>query len=214
LEGWGTRCLVYDKVRNFRMTRNTSHFQSKEPLLEYFLRWMRQQEAKKFIRKGYVVADLGCGFKADFLIKLSPIIKWGEGYDVAISNENLPANIKLVKANLNGQFGKKRNYFDVAVALAVIEHINKPDMFIKQVSKMLKTTGKIIITTPHKIMGKSLLEFLTYKINLLSREEIGDHKTYFDEKSLRKVITDNGFKIIKLGTFELGTNLFCVAQKI
>lgn len=193
--------------------RTTSHTQKKEPLLEYLLSELRFRKVCNHFDKNSTVADLGCGYNGNMLKRISGKIKNGVGYDVSISNNNLPKNIVLKKTNLNGKIDSKNNFFDIVSALAVLEHVEKPKNFLKQVKVMLKKRGKIIVTTPHK-RGKNILEFLSTKLHLISSEEIKDHKNYFDEKSMKILFSQTGFKILKLETFEFGYNLFCLAQKI
>lgn len=43
----------------------------------------------------------------------------------------------------------KKNYFDVAVAFDVVEHLKKPEVALKHVYNMLKPGGTVILTTPN-----------------------------------------------------------------
>jgi len=192
--------------------RKTSHGESPEPYLEYLLSDLRFNKAAKFIKYGSKVADLGCGFNGNFLRKISNIIKFGIGYDVSVNNKDLPKNISLKRIDLNKKT-PKNNYFDQVVALAVLEHVENPDGFLQFAHKLLKRGGIFIITTPHK-RSKTLLEFLSTVLGLISRQEINDHKNYFDESRLKSLFYKNRFKIINLGVFEVGLNLYCVAKKI
>ena len=181
--------------------------------MEYILREWRTRKAKKFIKDGTLVADLGCGYKGSFLKSISRQIRKGVGYDVSVVKKGLPKNIVLKTIDLNKKIDNKRDYYDFVTALAVLEHVENPETFLKKIKMMLKTGGKIIITTPHK-KAKSILEFLSFKMGFISKDEIADHKNYFDEKTLKILLDSVGLKTIKLTTFEFGNNLFCVAQKI
>ena len=192
--------------------RATSHTQKKEPLLEYLLSEMRFRKAVKYINNDSIVADLGCGYNGNLLRRVAGKIKIGIGYDVSVTKKGLPKNVTLIKTNLNNSIANRKNYFDVITTLAVLEHIENPESFLRNAKSMLKNKGRIIITTPHK-NGKRVLEFLSLKLDLVSKNEILDHKNYFDEKILRRLLTKTGFKIIRLHTFEFGWNLFCVAGK-
>jgi len=192
--------------------RKISHMQGREAFLERFLSEMRFRQAIKYIKYGQVVADLGCGFHGNFLRRVEGKIKLGIGYDVSVSNSSLPKNITLKKIDLNKNIVIKKNYFDLVIALAVLEHIDNPEHFLKQIKLMLKKGGKVIITTPHK-KGKNILEFISFKLGLVSRQEIMDHKNYFDETSLKNVFKKAGLIKIKIDTFELGLNLITSAKK-
>lgn len=193
--------------------RKTSHMQSKEPILEKFLSIMRFNQALKYVQKNDIVADIGCGYHGYLLSSIADKIKKGIGYDLSVSKLNLPKNIFLKQVNINKKIDSKKNYFDTVIALAILEHVENPVFFIKRLKSLLKKNGKIVITTPHR-RGKKLLEFLSYTLKMVSTDEISDHKNYFDEKKLQKLLLQNGFRIIKIKTFEFGVNLLAVAQKI
>ena len=167
----------------------------------------------KYIKKGSVVADLGCGYKGNFLKAVSNKIKNGVGYDASVTKHGLPKNIALIKIDLNKKFNSRGGIFDAITVLAVLEHVENPENFLKQIKMLLKKGGNVIITTPHK-RSKKLLEFLSFDLGLISKAEIKDHKNYFDEKSLKKLLAQTGFKISNIGSFQFGLNLFCLAKKI
>jgi 2-polyprenyl-3-methyl-5-hydroxy-6-metoxy-1,4-benzoquinol methylase len=43
----------------------------------------------------------------------------------------------------------KKNSFDVIIASEIMEHVSDPKLFISELMKALKPTGKLIITTPY-----------------------------------------------------------------
>lgn len=193
--------------------RNTSHTQKTEPPFEYFLSEMRFRKTIPYIKTGAVVADIGCGYHGNFLNKISHIIEVGVGYDVSVTKNKLPKNIVLKRVDINRKFETRTRYFDIVTALAVLEHVKNPENFMNQIKHMLNKGGKVIITTPH-VKGKKILEFLSLKLGLISKNEIEDHKTYFNQVKLRKLFKKAGFKIVTIDTFEFGWNLFAVAEKI
>jgi 2-polyprenyl-3-methyl-5-hydroxy-6-metoxy-1,4-benzoquinol methylase len=193
--------------------RRTSHGQTKEPILEYILREIRFTKAAKHIKDNSTVADLGCGYEGKFLQSISKRIRDGVGFDISIKHPRLPNNIVFKKANLNIKFDNNRKLFDNVTALAVIEHIENPEKFIKNIRAILKKNGKLIITTPHK-RGKWLLELLSNFLGLISKYEIHDHKRYYDEKSIKKLFKVSNLKLEKVETFLFGLNLFATARKL
>lgn len=193
--------------------RKISHTQLKEPLLEYILSKIRSNQAIKYIKDKSVVADLGCGYNGNFLKKISKKINRGIGYDVSVTKNNLPKNVFLKTSDLNKKISDHKNYFNTVTALAVLEHVENPEEFLIKIKSMLKKNGKVIITTPHK-NGKVILEILS-RFGLISRDEIYDHKTYFNKKSLIKLLSKNKFRVCKIYSFGiLYLNLICVAEKI
>lgn len=193
--------------------RKISHTQFKEPFLEYVLSEIRFRESSKYIKKGGVVADLGCGFNGNHLVRIANKIKKGYGYDISITKNKLPKNISLIKSDINKVFDNKKNYFDTITALAVLEHVEHPKAFLTNIRLALKKGGRVIITTPHK-NGKVFLEILS-SLGFISKDEIDDHKNYFDRKSIQKLLSTTGFKIRKNYLFGIAwLNLICVAEKV
>jgi 2-polyprenyl-3-methyl-5-hydroxy-6-metoxy-1,4-benzoquinol methylase len=192
------------------MPRSTSHFQSKEPFLEYLFSFLRYRSVTPHINKGSKVLDLGCGYKGAFLNKISGKIKEGVGVDVSVG-KNPNKNILLKKGIVDKPL-KLNSKFDCVTSLAVIEHVNDPKTHLTQAYIHLKPGGKLLLTTPSK-KSEPLLNFLALKIGIVSKEEIKDHKRYYDSDELENVIKQCGFKNINVKSFEFGYNLFASAQK-
>jgi 2-polyprenyl-3-methyl-5-hydroxy-6-metoxy-1,4-benzoquinol methylase len=100
--------------------------------------------------------------------------------------------------------------FDTIVALAVIEHINVPEVYqiFKKFKEKLKPGGKIILTTPTKT-AKPILNFMTH-IGLADKENIAEHKHYWTKKEIFDLAEENGFEIKKYKKFQLGFNQLAI----
>lgn len=194
-------------------SRNVSHFQKKEPLLENILRTLRFRQIEKYVPSDSYVLDLGCGYQGKLLQLLSNKIKRGVGYDISVSKKPIANNIKLTSGSLNTKLPFKKSNFDLVIASAVIEHVKHPNLLISEGYRLLKPKGQLLLTTP-SAKARSLLEWLA-KLKLLSREEIADHKRYYTKEKLINLLTKNGFseKKIEVSTFELGFNIFVKATK-
>ena len=72
--------------------------------------------------------------------------------------------------------------------LAVLEHLSYPEDILKEIHRVLKKDGRLIITVPSKI-AKPILEFLSYKMNVIDRLEIEDHKKYYNKKDTQKAFS-------------------------
>jgi len=57
------------------------------------------------------------------------------------------------------------------------------------------------------------LEFLAFKLNLLSQAEIADHKKYFSAQELKKILQELSFSEIKIKTFQFGFNNLYICKK-
>lgn len=80
----------------------------------------------------------------------------------------------------------------VVVSCHVIEHVPDPTSFVKKAFELLKPQGKLILETP-------TYDSLLFKI-LKHRERsvrCDGHIYFFTKKTLRKLVEDNGFKVLK-----------------
>ena len=98
--------------------------------------------------------------------------------------------------------------------LALIEHIEIASVtkLFRELSRILKPGGKVVLTTPTPF-GKVILEFLAFKMHIISAKEVGDHKKYYEKKDLENLAKNYGFKIESYKTFQMGGNSICVLKK-
>jgi len=83
------------------------------------------------------------------------------------------------------------NYFDLVVASHLIEHLNNPRSFVREVHRILKPQGRFFVTTPN-IAG-----FQAKLFGNLWRSAIFDHLYLFSKKTLSKLLLEEGFELEK-----------------
>ncbi len=78
------------------------------------------------------------------------------------------------------------NEFDTILAGELIEHLKKPEKFLKEANRLLKKGGKIIITTPNKdsLMNK-----------VFHNNEAPLHFSLFNTQTLTKILNKTGFEV-------------------
>lgn len=160
------------------------------------------------------MVDLGCGYRGDFLKLISDKIKNGIGIDLSVTDKIISANISLYRSNLNYKIPLKNNFADIVLALATIEHLDNPHNLLCEAHRVLKKNGLLIITTPSP-KSKLLLEFMAYRLKIISQTEITDHKRYYQTPDLLKYIAQAGFNKsnINIAYFQFGFNQLVKAIK-
>ena len=82
--------------------------------------------------------------------------------------------------------------FDFSLCIESSFHYDDKETFFAENFRVLKPGGILLLTTP-SVFGKPVLEFLAF-VGLVSRQEIRDHKNYFNKKRMTKygsMLSDN-----------------------
>ncbi len=186
----------------------------KEPILEPLLRRMRIGKVIDEVKniQNCNLLDIGCGFNHRFLSSIEPYILHGIGIDFKVK-EFVSDKISTIKTTLDETLPFQDCSFNAVTMLAVLEHIDKPQHIVSEIYRVLSPRGKLILTVPGK-KAKPVLEFLAFKIGIVNRQEIEDHKKYYDLEEINLLISDiDGLSIIKHEYFQFGMNNFCVIKK-
>lgn len=193
------------------MDREYAHFQNQEPLLERTLRNLRLKKIVRHIAANSRVIDLGCGYDHYFLRSITPHLQSAVAMDLSVQPSTDP-KIRAMAHDLNTTLPLTSDYFDAAVSMANLEHLSNPKGLLKEAYRILKPGGVLILTTP-SIYAKPVLEFLAYRLHIISEPEIRDHKMYFNRAILRDYLQQAGFKTITHRYFQLYMNNFILATK-
>ncbi|MFA5136539.1 MAG: class I SAM-dependent methyltransferase [Patescibacteria group bacterium] len=184
-------------------------------IIDKLISWMRVQRAIPYVGKNDVVLDFGCGHQAYLLDHIKHTIKKGIGLDYDAEPRKIGKNIEIRKFNFKGKLPFLDKTFDTVFLLAVIEHIEitqTPKLF-RECCRILTPHGKIVLTTPTPF-GKTILEFLAFKLGIISKKEIADHKKYYSRKDVENMAKNYGLKIDTYQTFQLGGNSLYILKKL
>src|SRR5574340_139398 len=168
--------------------------QMTEPFLEPIVRHIRFRKVIKQVLPNSVVVDIGCGHTPHLLNRLEHYIKNGYGVDQLIESRK-GQKITLISKLLVDKIPLRSGLANHVTLVAVLEHLENPDHILKESYRLLKKGGTLILTTPSPL-NKPLLEFLAFKVGVISRREIAEHKRYFWKNDLLKALRQAGFKKI------------------
>lgn len=184
--------------------------QKYSPLDDLIFALRKRQVVKRLPHHPAVIADFGSGYDCRLLCSLQS--SYPEAELVAVDTEFDPTlkevpKLTNVVANLNEPLSLQDQSIDVALSLAVLEHLDKPEVFLSEVHRVLKPGGTVLLTTPGPT-SQPLLEFLAYRLHIIDEHEIRDHKHYFSSQELRDAFASAGFppESIDARTFLFGMN--------
>jgi 2-polyprenyl-3-methyl-5-hydroxy-6-metoxy-1,4-benzoquinol methylase len=185
----------------------------KEPVLEPILRELRIRKVLPIIRQypDCRMLDVGCGWDCRLLKTVRPFIKSGIGIDFKVEKYE-DDKIKTMPMTITDHLPFEPESFDIVTMLAFLEHLSDPLSMMRETERILKNGGRLVLTVPGKI-AKPVLEFLAYRIGIVSVTEMRDHKQYYDHAELKKLFSQTGITIESHRYFQLGMNNYCVVKK-
>lgn len=183
-------------------------------ILDKLIARMRLDKVIGFVEKGDIVLDFGCGHQAYLLQSVGKAIKKGIGLDSDSKTHKIDEHIEVrnFRFTKNLPFGDKS--FDKVFMLAVLEHLDpqQASLLFAEYHRTLKDGGKIILTTPTP-WGRKILEFLAFRLGIISAQEVADHKVYYGKQDLYDFARKHHYTVEFYNTFQLGGNSLCVMKK-
>ena len=165
----------------------------------------RNREIIKRVPQSFNILDAGCGV-GDLI---SPLTEKAHQFvtGIDISENNIDCSEKNCSDILNVEFYccsleyicLPDNYFDTVIMADVIEHVYDPIASMKEIHRVMKHNGTLILTTPNKYMD-IFWNVLDYPV-VRSLEHIKKTQTIkatdrlFGKKELIDLLTNNGFTI-------------------
>lgn len=149
---------------------------------------------------GKRILDCGSG-KGTFTERL--IKNKGRVFACDIKAEDFKLKIPFKKADFNKKVPFPSSFFDKIVSIEVIEHLENPSLFIKELNRILRKEGILIITTPNIHNIKSKLQFL-FKTNFhwFQKSEFGKngsmHINPLYWREIYYLLNKYGFRIEKI----------------
>lgn len=169
----------------------------------------RLEVAKIAVGKDKNVLDIGCGNA----IITEEIRKMGNKvWAVDFPEVVFKFATKYPKLTFYPKYDDKiqcsNNKFDIVTSFEVVEHVIDLDKYFKEIKRVLKPGGKLILTTPNLartlnivnlILGGSQGIYYPLQKNM--------HINFFTPKTLIKIVEHYGFKVEDIGTiFTLKTD--------
>ncbi len=185
-------------------------------LLESWLAHARAQTADALIpetlRDGTIV-DIGCGVPALFLEQTRFARKIGIDIRGTNGMEPVTGIERIVHDAWAARLPLADASADVVTLLATLEHVPpaRTHGLLTEISRILKTDGVAIITTPTRAARLPLA--MLAAIRFVSPAEIEDHKQSISLDVLTQGVINANLLPERTGTFEWGYNRWLVARR-
>lgn len=189
-----------------------------KPLDRLFMKLRFKEVLSRLPKEKRKILDIGCGpypWCWDLLRgQSSPKLEcWGVDKRDYFKSRELSPNFHFALHDFeNGMLPFASESFDLVTLLAVLEHLERPSLLLKEAVRVLKPGGTFILTTP-TFLAKPILEFLAFFLHAIDEREIADHKHYFRKQEVRALLTELGFDRPQVSYFEGGFNMIAVALK-
>lgn len=146
--------------------------------------------------------DAGCA--KGFLLNIASQYGWEPfGFDIssyAIKEaRSVCPRAHLLVLDAQSPLPFPSDFFEVITACELIEHLTRPENFIKEAYRLLKPGGLLFITTPNAssiIIGFPLMKNVCQAIKYPPFDD-ESHVSYFSSKSISKLLRRCGFSKVK-----------------
>lgn len=150
--------------------------------------------------KGKLILDVGCasGYFGKLLIKKKASVIGIDISKLVIKEaKRVLTDAKLVDLN-TGKLSFKSKVFDVIIASEVIEHLLAPIDILKEMNRVLKNEGELIISTPNLLYWGNRIKFLKGEFTYTD-EGVFDrgHVHFYVYKTLLNDLKESGFKVVE-----------------
>ena len=153
----------------------------------------------KYIGSNDTVLDVGCG-NGVHTMKAAQVCKKAVGFDFdkwqlriaeKLAAEKSINNIEFYHASAEAKFPFEDRQFDNVLFLDCLEHLNKRDIALQEIRRVLKDKGLLLLSAPNRDTSwKRRLK----KVGLPYYSD-PDHKIEYTERELKEELMKNGFEI-------------------
>jgi SAM-dependent methyltransferase len=171
---------------------------------------------KRYDIKADVLIDLGCG-DGCLTVEMAKVVGASEVYCIDVEQRALAAaasrGLRTFAIDLSSdRFPLPDQSVDLATALEVIEHLSNPDNMLREVRRVLRAGGHLLLTTPNLAswVNRPLLLFGYQPYNCEVSTEVlagvpwrgrtfakpSGHIRPFTLRALKELLTHHGFEVV------------------
>lgn len=199
--------------------RERAYGQDYEPtVVDRFGVWLSARQIRRYAGSmtGKDLGDFGCGYQAAFVRTVLPELGRALLVDSALATD-LKAHPKV--AAIEGILPLVLDRvpaasLDIVVCTSVLEHLWDPLAVLQQSFRIVRPAGICLFNVP-SWRGKWFLEFSAFRLGLSPKDEMNDHKAYYDVKDFWPLLVRAGFLPSRIRCFshKFGLNTFAVCKR-
>lgn len=144
------------------------------------------------------IVDVGCG-TGDLWRATRGRFTQYIGVD-AVRYPALPPDVAFERADLDREpLPVADGSADAVAAVEVIEHLENPRAFVRELARVAKPGGWVVVTTPNQLSGLSLLTLLVKgQFSAFQTTDYPAHRTALLEIDLRRIAVECGLEAIEV----------------
>jgi 2-polyprenyl-3-methyl-5-hydroxy-6-metoxy-1,4-benzoquinol methylase len=143
------------------------------------------------------LVDAGCG-TGDLWRAAAGRFSQCIGLD-AVRYPELPEDVTFRQANLDAAFPVAAGSADASAAVEVIEHLENPRAFVRELVRITRPGGWVVVTTPNQLSALSLLTLIAKgRFSAFQEADYPAHRTALLEVDLRRIGAECGLDRIEI----------------
>lgn len=199
---------LYKKDYFFGM-EYSNYIEDRPALEQNFKKRIKTLKKMGFIGPNKTVLEVGCAY-GYFLNLVKDKVKSHKGFDVAKEGIEFAKKELAVNASTDNflKIDTKKKV-DLVCMWDVIEHVGRPDAFIKKANEALKIGGALALTTGD--IGTPVPKMRKGKWRMIHPPT---HIYYFNKKSMTALLEKNGFEVARYGYSSVHRNTGSVLNQL
>jgi SAM-dependent methyltransferase len=190
---------------------------SRLTIVDRFGVWLSARQIRRHAGPiaGKRIGDFGCGYHAAFVRTALPEVERAIVVDAALAADlkSFP-NVTAIEGTLPDALEQvPAASLDIVLCISVLEHLWDPLAVLRHCLRVVRPEGKCLFNVP-SWRGKRFLEYSAFRLGLSPKDEMDDHKTYYDVKDFWPLLVRAGFRPSRIRCFphKFGLNTFAVCQ--
>jgi SAM-dependent methyltransferase len=179
--------------------------------------WLSARSIRRHVGtfRGLRVVDVGCGYQATFARSVLAEVAQLTLLDLAIAPDlHATPRVSVHEGELPATLASVPTAgADLVVCINVLEHLWDDELTLAELHRIAVPGGCVVVNVP-SWRGKVALETSAFRLGLSPREEMDDHKRYYDPRDLWPLLVKAGFQPhdIRCRRHKFGLNTLAVSR--